>query len=996
MLRRFNSLLLVAAVTSLSSLAMAAPFSVVMLPDTQHYSDSATDIVHFDAQTQWIVDNQAAENIVFTTLVGDVVQNGGVQTEWDRAVGALDTLQNDVADPAYSTVPGNHDYDVVGNKSSAVLYISNVGPARYAAKTWFVDNATDQLNMAQSFTGDGQLFLHIGLEWLPSDTALLFAQDMILANPGVPVIVSTHQHLEGSARELGNGATPNDTGDNNAEQVYQKLVQPFPEVFLVLSGHDSGGENGRIDSTTILGRPVHEIMADYQSDPNGGNGWFQLLEFRPDDDEIEFETISPTYVSGVTAGPDRSVDPSSNFTLDFDVNELLNYLSTRVVLHYRQGQDNGFGVYSDSIDTHVGNGAAAPPDTSHGTLDVFSADGDSDLEQGLLKFGSFEGVNLGQVPAGTIIQKAILTLTNEGSGSDGSGVALHRMLVPWTEDVTWNDLGGGITLGVDALATEEANTGSLSSKGTRSFDVTTTVQAWLDGAPNHGWALLNNATNRVDFRSSEWVGVVERPMLTIDYSTVPVPPSPEPFVQIGHFSTGYSGGTAGGTPLTVPSIDPAGITYHPPSGHLFIADSEINEVGAVYPVPIGANLFETSLDGTVLHNSWDLNDIGTDNDEPTGIVYNEFDQHFYSTNDAGENGVFRYSYDGVDFVQVDHFPMPGPPGGGGPDPEGITHDPATGRMWVADGFGNSFVQFTYSGGSETIEANVDLAVVNTDPNERPSDPEGITYSPTTGHLYFVDTPSLAIWEMTTAGVFVAKHSLASLSPPPDGPQGGTVVPVVQGDRQTVRMVVVDGRLDNNEDGNERDGSVYTFDLVQYVCDDGIDNDTDGDIDGADSGCTDDLDLSEELDCEDGIDNDGDGDVDDGFDAGCFAATDESELDAALPCDDGIDNDLDGLADFRLTGSDLGCGSTSSPTESPRCQDGIDNDGLRGTDFDGGESILGVGNGDPFGADPNCASFSDNTERSPRPPVGCGMGPELALLLPLLGAGRFFRRRRTEG
>ncbi len=44
------------------------------------------------------------------------------------------------------------------------------------------------------------------------------------------------------------------------------------------------------------------------------------------------------------------------------------------------------------------------------------------------------------------------------------------------------------------------------------------------------------------------------------------------------------------------STDPAGITYHPPSGHLFIADSEINEISEF----VGDNIFETSLLGDAI------------------------------------------------------------------------------------------------------------------------------------------------------------------------------------------------------------------------------------------------------------------------------------------------------------------------------------------------------------------------------------------------------------
>jgi spore coat protein A len=130
-----------------------------------------------------------------------------------------------------------------------------------------------------------------------------------------------------------------------------------------------------------------------------------------------------------------------------------------------------------------------------------------------------------------------------------------------------------------------------------------------------------------------------------------------------------------------------------------------------------------------------------------------------------------------------------------------------------------------------------------------------------------------------------------------------------------------------------------------------------------------------LACQNGIDDDGDGFVDfAGDDPGCASATDPSEREPLLECDDGLDNDGDGGVDYP---DDPSC---ASPTwiENPACDDGLDNDGDGFVDWDGG------GVGDP---DPQCNTRSRNREA---PSTGCGVGPELALLLaPLLA----LRRRR---
>jgi YVTN family beta-propeller protein len=168
---------------------------------------------------------------------------------------------------------------------------------------------------------------------------------------------------------------------------------------------------------------------------------------------------------------------------------------------------------------------------------------------------------------------------------------------------------------------------------------------------------------------------------------------------------------------------------------------------------------------------------------------------------------------------------------------------------------------------------------------------------------------------------------------------------------------------------------------------GIDRDEDGELDRdeVDAG-TDPANPGSVVGaCTDGIDNDGDGDTD-GADAGCTGGgTPDIENPA---CDDGIDNDADGL--FDLAG-DPACQTAASDNERSQCQDGINNDGQFGTDFDGGVSVLGAGNGDPNGADPQCVQAWTAKEATTSGAPSCGLGAELVVVMPILGM--LYRRRR---
>jgi hypothetical protein len=149
-------------------------------------------------------------------------------------------------------------------------------------------------------------------------------------------------------------------------------------------------------------------------------------------------------------------------------------------------------------------------------------------------------------------------------------------------------------------------------------------------------------------------------------------------------------------------------------------------------------------------------------------------------------------------------------------------------------------------------------------------------------------------------------------------------------------------------------------------------------------------------CNDGLDGDGDGLTDFPDDPGCTALDDPSERDPLLPCDNGIDDDLDGRFDFDpvtfadpLAGiGDLGCHDPAWGQEDSKCQDGINND--PGTDphidWDGGASA-GVPPGSQTSPDTFCVGAPWRNRE--RPDNGCGLGFELALLLP----GLMWLRRR---
>ena len=284
-----------------SGFVSATPFTIAVLPDTQFYSESFPE--QFLAQTDWIVNNRAAENIVLVSHLGDIVQNGGRgraenAAEWQIADAAMGLLDIHAPDLPYGVALGNHDYDHVNSQSRAEQFVSYFGESRYSGRHWYGGSSPDQLNHYQRFSADGHDYLHITLEWHPRPSSLSWAQTVLDENPNVPTIVSTHDYLLPFGARTWAG-----------DDIFNELVDNNSQVFMVLSGHHPG--EGHQTAINAAGLEVFEMVADYQMRPRGGDGWMRLIEFDGTNDRINVKTYSPTLDT-------YELDSRSQFTLDVD------------------------------------------------------------------------------------------------------------------------------------------------------------------------------------------------------------------------------------------------------------------------------------------------------------------------------------------------------------------------------------------------------------------------------------------------------------------------------------------------------------------------------------------------------------------------------------------------------------------------------------------------------------------------------------------------------
>ncbi len=87
------------------------------------------------------------------------------------------------------------------------------------------------------------------------------------------------------------------TDDYSTAALWDLLIYPNPNVFLVVSGHSSC-ENHQIDYN-VADNPVQQVVIDYQYKKNGGDGMLKIVRFEPEQNRINFQTYSPWFDSSI-------------------------------------------------------------------------------------------------------------------------------------------------------------------------------------------------------------------------------------------------------------------------------------------------------------------------------------------------------------------------------------------------------------------------------------------------------------------------------------------------------------------------------------------------------------------------------------------------------------------------------------------------------------------------------------------------------------------------
>ena len=205
--------------------------------------------------------------------------------------------------------------------------------------------------------------------------------------------------------------------------------------------------------------------------------------------------------------------------------------ASSVTIGFREGTLlPGGGTYTGTQDTEIEEG---DPTSSFGGSGSVRVDLSFDTGvgigevQGLLLFGNLFGALPDQIPLGSTINSAVLTLdiTNSSNVPDAGIISVYQMTAAWSESSTWSSLGSGVQIGGGETVATADDAHLAENIAPTTWNVLSSLQAWSSGATNLGWVLVNSDTDGIAFDSSNAGGVTSRPLLIVDFTTVPEPGS---------------------------------------------------------------------------------------------------------------------------------------------------------------------------------------------------------------------------------------------------------------------------------------------------------------------------------------------------------------------------------------------------------------------------------------------------------------------------------------
>ncbi|HTW17422.1 MAG TPA: metallophosphoesterase [Nocardioides sp.] len=255
--------------------------------DTQLYSQATPWTM--TEQFEYIADKAAERKTAMVVQAGDWVNKEEFEDEWQWRNAEPSAQALEEADIPLAVSWGNHDYNESynGRQMLKKYFPMERFEEGLEGSPWSFGGHLDIDNYFYTgeISGSKILWLQMG-HWSVepgmknTPAGIAWAQSVIESHPDHSVILSTHHHL-----------WARDANNPYSNPTINELIDPYPNVKLVLSGHQSG--TFVTSRTNSGGSRVVAILTDYQTRAWGGHGFLKNLSVDAENNLIYVNTYSP-------------------------------------------------------------------------------------------------------------------------------------------------------------------------------------------------------------------------------------------------------------------------------------------------------------------------------------------------------------------------------------------------------------------------------------------------------------------------------------------------------------------------------------------------------------------------------------------------------------------------------------------------------------------------------------------------------------------------------
>ncbi len=316
------------AISGTSGIGTSDSWSLVVIPDTQRLA--ANNSTAYNALTQWIVDNKDTEDIRMVMHVGDLVNLGSSDAQWNVAQTAMNQLH--AGDVPFLMAAGNHDFDddaKGGTYQRAVTkWDARFPNSDWTSYDWYVSGYNSQTqNQAATLTILGIKYLFLTIEIFPRAAVITWANTQITNENPDKIIVITHMMVDQNGNHepdvVAGSDVPStysicdyrtDADCKSGEELYADFISQHDNIILVVNGHDL--ENGQSEGVaartdTVNGNVINQHLANYQNistNSYADSAYIRKYTFSSDGTTCDVTTYNPVQDTSKT-------DSDNQFTI---------------------------------------------------------------------------------------------------------------------------------------------------------------------------------------------------------------------------------------------------------------------------------------------------------------------------------------------------------------------------------------------------------------------------------------------------------------------------------------------------------------------------------------------------------------------------------------------------------------------------------------------------------------------------------------------------------